>query len=1598
MDTIINTKSLWMKPGAVEMVCIVGNAAIAVGLGSHILFVNLKTSAESHYLANSAQAGNGVACIAGHKLFPILAFAERCLNPRIVLISYPSFAVVSVLEGDQTQCSYIALCFSESEYLVALTGVPDYSIEVYTWRSKELLCKKPSSILSDQQRLICSPSSTFAVCQYAARRTQMKLWEVYGNIRLSRLIERTIQLELANDELPFCVVFLIDGNLAVVNQKAKVSIVSSSTGQIVQTINVHDADPPESGDYIPFLFYCKGGLFVSAPEGQVKFYRKQKGTWNLLWTTQSDAPYEQLVHYSSSEGLLGVTTDGIIMRTVLDNDVRNVEFRMLKDLDIGYGYGGICGHHKQMAGIKKDGTIRLMKLDSGAAGSTTHVSLLQCIASHPLLPVLVVGTANGTLKVIVVTKEQVKEVASLYLSRHSIERVKFDIVDGDFCAALDKARNLSILAIGPSFELSLVQVLKNHPAVNDLFFWCSAEEVLFVEPIRCAEGIGYKQIEFIVKQHTAEAATATTLAAPHEYTQMLPRRSQATLFLYAHRIRSNVIDILELRRSGGILSVVIEKTITTPQTALHLELGVDERYLYVWSIDGQLTLYDVQADEKPLCRLNFDGRYNGGIHQVSLDARNELLIVLCHSGLLMVLKLLQNFQRSSARASCETVMAFDARLSVLEGADNTPLETGPQNDSTVPWIERNELERGQAKGKVFEPEHAAIFAEFMDIKQHLKQLVDRNEIVPPEERFPLQEFNLNTEATETLTQKANEEKNVEKVRLQRFIASQGTINEKLIESCWSTMSKKPVKIRSMFKRSLVENYAMLPSSDLRQYLDKVRVYRDTELMASHDALLPWKPTPTYQLESILNRDPDYGNVLDNLARATIKKSYTLSGTTTHRFFDPYHLRYDQLEVVTFEQLYFELICGDMEIEQLRVLFNKNFEKIKTLKEEEMELVLKRNRRARHVQQELVLLARLMADRSKVEVSDIEDPRYEPDERPETIIHTEDTEVPAAPYISPSAEHLLELERQERERRQRELLADDFKDRALVVMMDGVLEHRWEDEIKKSLPLPQCLEIGKEPQHYNETDIREVKEYEEQSELLYQERLRYRRMLQDEGRELAASLDDQIKRFNTSVAKLMLEKIIVEAAIRQEEMRILRATLYNHSRLVYEANGERLREQIDQTAKYVDLITDMTNEFQEKAADYKNTYETLRTKDRLLDKQFKINFSDTAQSALVDQAYKIFKRRPKTQLRSIVTVSIFQDMAKRIVAKKTAGAHGNLLLPKECTDYLGHCETLDQPSNCPAGMDSSLWQTLIKMRRIKIESEFRLKSCELMLSDTEAAIGAFQREITNKRNILTAFEQALEQLQNERFEDATNRSVQLVMKRGWIEIEQSGRAIDFAKCVLVHRTDVEDINVIIKRAGAKKLNAMMNAALFRRKIIYQEWEHRALKLQLRDLRDQLATVEKCKITKEVQSWLKMKGMKRTEDLSQVALEKKIRSAVQNEEELLQELQISLEDIEQRIAAKRKENKHLDQQTRALNVDVTEQHLQRDTELEQTEQKATQDRMAAIVERARLVRLVQAQHTHILELGTMLELQRLKTYPTLTASTSVMAHNAHHLLSN
>lgn len=89
----------------------------------------------------------------------------------------------------------------------------------------------------------------------------------------------------------------------------------------------------------------------------------------------------------------------------------------------------------------------------------------------------------------------------------------------------------------------------------------------------------------------------------------------------------------------------------------------------------------------------------------------------------------------------------------------------------------------------------------------------------------------------------------------------------------------------------------------------------------------------------------------------------------------------------------------------------------------------------------------------------------------------------------------------------------------------------------------------------------------------------------------------------------------------------------------------------------------------------------------------------------------------------------------------------------------------------------------------------------------------------------------------------------------------------------------------------------------------------------------------------------------------------------------------QEIRNKIISKQNDNQNLDKRIQNLNVRVAEQQMARDTSLEERDARETKERLQALAERARLVRQVQQQHAQIIELSTLLELQRLKTFPTL-----------------
>lgn len=107
--------------------------------------------------------------------------------------------------------------------------------------------------------------------------------------------------------------------------------------------------------------------------------------------------------------------------------------------------------------------------------------------------------------------------------------------------------------------------------------------------------------------------------------------------------------------------------------------------------------------------------------------------------------------------------------------------------------------------------------------------------------------------------------------------------------------------------------------------------------------------------------------------------------------------------------------------------------------------------------------------------------------------------------------------------------------------------RWEDEIKKDPPQPECLASSKDPKNYTAADLASLVQYEKQLRNINEERDKYFNMLTDEENKIEALLEKQVKSFNSKVGETYLQKLHIEFCIGCEELKLLRYHLLNFNR-------------------------------------------------------------------------------------------------------------------------------------------------------------------------------------------------------------------------------------------------------------------------------------------------------------------------------------------------------------------------------------------------------------------------------------------------------------------
>lgn len=391
------------------------------------------------------------------------------------------------------------------------------------------------------------------------------------------------------------------------------------------------------------------------------------------------------------------------------------------------------------------------------------------------------------------------------------------------------------------------------------------------------------------------------------------------------------------------------------------------------------------------------------------------------------------------------------------------------------------------------------------------------------------------------------------------------------------------------------------------------------------------------------------------------------------------------------------------------------------------------------------------------------------------------------------------------------------------------------------------------------------------------------------------------------------------------------------------------------------------------------------REKMLEKKFKSEFPGLKKGVL-EKVYNHYKRRPRITLKNL-TPSDFVDLGNAVVMLTKP-----VQLPAVCWSYLKALDHLDvKPGSLPPSVTDNHWETFLHLRRLKIDIEMKIKALELKISNANYTLLDFNKKASNYRLKMETLKSKLNASKQERIDYESNIEIQLALKMGQVEIEPQLSSQDAKSSFLIPRSEILGVNEKILEIGSQKLNVIKRALNFKTRIILKEWEHKCLQMKIDDLKEELYSIERIQVTKQIQLFLKRKARGFPDDKTPQNLERQLEASKRASENLLKDWIVKLEDVKKRIQQVQMKNETLDNMITKINVVKYKMEMKRDLVGEAKQRELLDKKMTMFIKRSNLVRKLQEGYVQFLSFQKEYELQRKKIVPELSVSKAISYNN-------
>jgi hypothetical protein len=716
--------------------------------------------------------------------------------------------------------------------------MPSYKLQVWYWRTHDMLLSEESNLITDKQKITCSSSLPLTVAQFAHSKGTLIVWEVHGTQKFCKLIKRKVPLGFEKVDGPFQDIYSIEGNIQIVNKHGDIYYVIPSSG----SVNLISKWNGEKGENNSCIAYIRNGILVAGPDGTLKYFKRQKYVWNEIFQSPSPEPFTMLKCFHDNDTVIGTTINGELHKiTLADGDKINIS--QIKFYDAAYEYFAMiypAGDH--LVVVDSANNIKIKRIVNGEKISTIDISNQTVVQSNPCFPFIAVGTRSGDVTFISLFDPQhPKMLVEFLLSRWSIVNMKFSD-GGNYLVVIDADNNFFILRSVVGEKMTILHYFRENLNFEDFFFIESRTklDLMFLRSTS-DEAVGDSLLKIVFQLDDFENEEKHEWILPSNYSNVLPICGETEKF-YAIESGSRSVEVLVIDED----SINVDEVIETPHQLRHIQGYNDGEQLVTWSIDGTVAAFDIMKNHSLIVSFVAGNRHNYGTRIAHCNARCELMVTLDQSGNLIsskvsvdrTVKAQQELDEIMEKSAFKVVEMFSETTS--GGFPGLSIEHYGKKFTDLKSEQTYQMEALESKQTRKEA-----FAKLENLRAQVKKMLDENEKIDEDEKLEIQDFNLNLTTTTQKEQEAREERENEEKKMMDFIEAQTKMNNWIIEKCWNPMEVKGAKLRGMFIGLFVDNFALVHDPVFEDKLRSIQTMRAIEFsVAREDVFLPWRPIPT----------------------------------------------------------------------------------------------------------------------------------------------------------------------------------------------------------------------------------------------------------------------------------------------------------------------------------------------------------------------------------------------------------------------------------------------------------------------------------------------------------------------------------------------------------------------------------------------------------------------------------------------------------------------------------------------------------------------------------------------------------------------------------